>query len=226
MMTRRIGFSMIELLVVMSIVAVLAGLLLPVVGLVRGQAQTVACLGNLRQVGMALASYAQDTEGLAPWQFYYGSGAAPCSLDRIGFGSPRPANALGFLLLGRDDLGPGVDSISATSRPRVLRCPSRASASFFDTDGHWCSYLYQSPAQDASGATSATQPNLFIRANPGWATVIDQAQNMAGRPEPHRGRRTAVLYFDIHAESRPWIASVPAWGIWTRRFDSAGSPSR
>jgi len=54
------GFSLIELLVVVSIIAVLASMLMPAVGTVRNAARTVGCLGNLRQLGMAYALYADD----------------------------------------------------------------------------------------------------------------------------------------------------------------------
>ena len=61
---RRCGFSLIELLVVISIIAVLAGMLLPATGLVRSQAQSMVCSSCLRQVGMATMAYAEDNGGL------------------------------------------------------------------------------------------------------------------------------------------------------------------
>ncbi|MBN8527232.1 MAG: prepilin-type N-terminal cleavage/methylation domain-containing protein [Planctomycetes bacterium] len=63
-MTHRCGFSLIELLVVISIIAILAALLLPVIGLVRTQARSMACASNLRQVGMCVQAYEQDWNGL------------------------------------------------------------------------------------------------------------------------------------------------------------------
>ena len=57
---------MIELLVVLGIIAVLIGLLFPVIAKARRQAHLVGCMSNLRQLGVALLSYAHDNDGWFP----------------------------------------------------------------------------------------------------------------------------------------------------------------
>jgi len=64
----RSPFTLIELLVVIAIIAILAALLLPVLGRARSQAQRVACLSQLRQFGTALTSYAGDHDERYPPQ--------------------------------------------------------------------------------------------------------------------------------------------------------------
>lgn len=63
---RRRGFTLIELLVVVTIIAALVALLLPALAKARGQARTVACLANLKQIGLAYATYKSENNEAAP----------------------------------------------------------------------------------------------------------------------------------------------------------------
>jgi prepilin-type N-terminal cleavage/methylation domain-containing protein len=64
--SRRRGFSLVELLVVIAIIGVLMALLLTGISRARMQAQRVACMSNLRQIGLALITYAMDNDGSFP----------------------------------------------------------------------------------------------------------------------------------------------------------------
>lgn len=61
---------MVELLVVMGIIALLAGMLMPALSGARQQANTVVCGSNVRQVAMAALSYAADNRGHYPPAHY------------------------------------------------------------------------------------------------------------------------------------------------------------
>lgn len=65
---RRAAFTLIELLVVIAVIAILAALLLPVLGRVKERARQAQCAGHLRQIAQAAMMFADDHDDTFPWQ--------------------------------------------------------------------------------------------------------------------------------------------------------------
>jgi prepilin-type N-terminal cleavage/methylation domain-containing protein len=97
----KTGFTLVELLVVIAIIAILAALLLPVVGKAKERASRTVCLNNLRQIALGVRMYADDSNDISPYvgqeatnrflmycyrelmQSYVGINSAPSSKDKL-----------------------------------------------------------------------------------------------------------------------------------------------
>ncbi len=135
-MPARRGFSILELLVVMTIIAVVVSLILPALARVQEQARRTKCLGQLQQIGEALHLYANDFKGSFPLmpvpagapvvqsQWRYGGFSGLFSLWQVGDG-----RSVGYGGDVRDGLPYANGSLeplleSYLSPVAVLRCPA------------------------------------------------------------------------------------------------------
>jgi prepilin-type N-terminal cleavage/methylation domain-containing protein/prepilin-type processing-associated H-X9-DG protein len=73
-MSRR-GLSLVELLIVIAIISILAGMLMPVLAQARRAAQQRTCASNVRQLGMALRMYVDDYDSGYPLGAYPQAGS-------------------------------------------------------------------------------------------------------------------------------------------------------
>jgi prepilin-type N-terminal cleavage/methylation domain-containing protein/prepilin-type processing-associated H-X9-DG protein len=68
---KKRGFTLVELLVVIGIIAVLISILLPSLNRARKSAKAIACASNLKQIGNAVAMYQSENKGCLPFAMVY-----------------------------------------------------------------------------------------------------------------------------------------------------------
>ena len=117
------AFTLIELLVVIATIAVLAAVLFPVFASVRERARQTTCASNLRQIGIGMALYSQDSDGFYPY------GADPID-KKTGQWSLEPAEDLEVKNMPylQDTLAPYLHGAA------LWRCPSDSG---FDSLPEW-----------------------------------------------------------------------------------------
>ncbi|MDE2125918.1 MAG: DUF1559 domain-containing protein [Armatimonadetes bacterium] len=126
---RRPGFTLIELLVVIAIIAILAALLFPVFSQARESARQIACISNMRQLGLALSMYSSDYDDV--W--------APA--ETLGGGGPGLSNVEPWIGYDNNNAPGGGDADAPATHPDhpglldpyihnpdIKRCPSMPSA--------------------------------------------------------------------------------------------------
>ncbi len=108
------AFTLIEVLVVISIIAVLAGLLLSALRSIHSSSDNTKCVSNLRQIAMAVNAYANDNDDYFPGPLYHGQ-------------APYDAGgSLTFFLVPY--LGLSTTNLTWTPENSVFVCPSFARA--------------------------------------------------------------------------------------------------
>ena len=211
------GFTLVELLVVIAAIAVLIALLLPTLVIARQEAQTVVCLSNLRQLGMAAARYTAVYEGFYP-PAYYGFGNPSWAIDRVrdtqtNTWTDRP----GILWMGQTNLRVLVcPAVNQTPAPGQIVLGYNYNTSYI---GHGALEYHPAPATTAQVQDPARCAlfgdggysggiNYFMRAPdlltpiPPNGDAVSPAERAAGTQAFRHLGATNVAYCDGHAATQ------------------------
>lgn len=130
----RLGFTLLELLLVIAIIFVLVSILLPVISKARDSAKRAQCINNLQMISKAVLNYVSDNEGALPFAASSNSNMpgppGPHIEDWIYWSSTKSTQdpmKNWIDLIGSGGVGKylGCDDHSATGMS-ILRCPSDA----------------------------------------------------------------------------------------------------
>lgn len=213
------GFTLVELLVVVGIIALLLSILMPALARTKQQAYLTKCATNLRNIGQVMRMYADDRKGWVPRDYaFYSMDTHVLWAEVFGpyFDSSFPC--ITDMTEARD-----LQLKDAFAKIRVYQCPA-----FPDKDQSLC-YVVNAFELGAAGSAGAGAPMVRVQqvkrqsemvylidantnrlktnydGHDSWnVDQLPSGANARMQNDERHCSRVNLLFYDAHVESRRW----------------------
>jgi prepilin-type processing-associated H-X9-DG protein/prepilin-type N-terminal cleavage/methylation domain-containing protein len=184
------GFSLVELLVVMGIIAILVAVSLgPITSMIKS-GQAVKCSSNLRQIGTGFTGYLADHNNVMPQRIY--------------------GNGTGYFIV----LAPYTGNNVTDKTSSVFVCPVHTACSFPTQPSYGMNWYYDNCSVMTVPGVSTTI--MVAESAGGLGTGSNRADRDSGDPGEldttrHNGASN-YLFFDGHVEKLQYASTTNYWG--------------